>query len=159
MHFADLSRYSRDKGDWGLVIVMGHTIYWDNQDQTVIVQAYTDEPSKDDLYQLARKSAAMLDTVEYTVHLIIDERNITFMLNSNDMTFLEKLTPKNQGAVVMIVRPERLPYKTALQYLGKRFGPKAFAKPFFAESLEDARTFLREAFGVSYPTQTPLENS
>ena len=138
---------------------MGHNIYWDNEDQSVVVQEYSGEPSKDDLYQLAEESAAMLCTVEHTVHLIIDERNVTFMLNSDDMTFLEKLTPKNQGAVVMVVPPARLPYKTALQFLGKRFGPKAFAKPFFAETLDDARKFLREAFGVKYPAQTPQENS
>jgi hypothetical protein len=131
---------------------MGHIIRWDNEDKTVVLQAYTVGATKDDLYYLAQESARMLKTVDHTVHLIIDERNIDLVLNSADMTYLEKLTPKNQGAVVMIVPPSKLMYKTVVQKLGKRLGPNAFAQPFFAESVEQARSFLQDAFEVRYPS-------
>lgn len=133
---------------------MGHHIQWDNDDQTVVLQQYTDGASKDDLYHLAKKSAQMLKNVDHTVHLIIDERKMNFVLTSADMSYLEKLTPKNQGAVVMIVSQANLKYKTLVQQIGKRIGPNAFAQPYFAESLEHARAFLADGFEVRYPTDT-----
>jgi hypothetical protein len=129
---------------------MGHNIRWDNEEKTVVLQAYTDGATKDDLYYLAQKSAQMLSTVEHRVHLIIDERKIDLVLNSVDMSYLGRLTPKNQGAVVMIVSPAKLKYKTLVQQIGKRIGPKAFDQPYFAQSIEEARQFLRDVFGVRY---------
>jgi hypothetical protein len=129
---------------------MGHLIQWDNDEKTVVLQAYTDGATKDDLYHLARKSAAMLSTVDQIIHLIIDERKVSLVLNSADMKYLDKQTPKNQGAVVMVVLPTKLPYKTAVQGLGKIIGPNAFAQPYFAESVEEARKFLQESFSVHY---------
>jgi hypothetical protein len=133
---------------------MGHHIDWDNKDKTVVIQSYTTDSSKDDLYYLARKSADMLQTVDHTVHLIIDERNINLVLSSTDMKYLEKLTPKNQGAVVMVVQPTKLLYKTAVQGLGKIIGPNAFAQPYFVESVEAAREFLQNSFDVNYLADT-----
>jgi hypothetical protein len=133
---------------------MAHHIAWDNEDKTVVLQQYTEEPSKDDLYHLAQKSAQMLHTVEHTVHLIVDERNIDLMLTSADMAYLEKLTPKNQGVVVVIVPDSKLKYKTLIQQIGKRVGPHAFAEAYFAESLEQARGFFRDTFGVRYASGT-----
>jgi len=129
---------------------VGHAIHWDNADQTVVLQAYTEGASKDDLYQLASKSADLLKTVDHTVHLIIDERNVNLALNAADIAYLERLKPKNQGMVVIVVPPSKLPYKQAVQDLGKRLGPKAFAQAYFAESIEEARQFLQEAFEVRY---------
>jgi hypothetical protein len=138
---------------------MGHNIYWDNDDKTVVLQEYTGDVTKDDLYNLARKSAEMLNSVSQTVHLILDERKSDLMLDPKDMIFLQKLTPKNQGAVVMIVMPARAKYKTALQNLGKQIGPDAFAQPYFADSIEAARQFLQESFGVRYESKMPEESS
>ena len=133
---------------------MGHQITWDNTDKTVVLQAYMVGASKDDLYHLARKSADMLNTVQHTVHLIIDERNISLVLSSTDMKYLAKSTPKNQGAVVMVVQPSKLAYKTAVQGLGKIIGPQAFAQPYFVDSVETARQFLQDSFEVLYPSET-----
>lgn len=129
---------------------MNHNIRWDNEQKTVVLQEYTDGASKDDLYHLAKKSAQMLGSVDHTVHLIIDERKIDLVLNSTDMAYLAKTTPKNQGAVVMVIPAHKLKYKTVVQQIGKKLGPEAFAQPYFAETIEDARTFLQEAFGVAY---------
>ncbi len=135
---------------------MGHNIRWDNFEKTVLLQEYTDGATKDDLYNLAKKSAQMLNTVEHTVHLIIDEQKINLVLNSADMAYLEKLTPKNQGAVVMIVPEPKLKYKTLVQELGKRVGPNAFSQPYFVSSLDQARQFLQEEFGVHYFSNADL---
>jgi len=131
---------------------MGHKISWDNEDKTVVLQQYTEEASKDDLYHLAQESAQMLNTIEHTVHLIIDERNIKYLLNPADMSYLEKLVPRNQGAVVVVVPVIKAGYKASVQKLAQRVAPTAFAEAHFVESLEEARKFLQESFGVRYPS-------
>jgi hypothetical protein len=131
---------------------MAHQISWDNPDKTVILQAYTDTPSKDDLYQLAEKSAAMLSSVSHTVHLILDERKINLVLSAADMTFLQKQAPKNQGAAVMLVNPATIAYKTAIHNLGQRLGLGTFSQPYFTNSIEEARHILQQHFGVRYPS-------
>ena len=136
---------------------MGHFIDWDNEDKTVVLQQYVGEATKDDLYQLATKSSKMLSAVEQTVHLIIDERRMNFVFNSADMAYMEKTTPKNQGACVMVVLEANLHYKTVVQKIGRRIGPNAFREPYFVTSIEDARAFLQDAFGVHYPSQSATE--
>lgn len=136
---------------------MGHKISWDNEDQTVVLQEYTEGASKDDLYYLAEKSARMLATVDHTVHLIIDERKVNLTLNSADVRYLDKQTPSNQGTVVVIAQRLKQKYKTAAQDLHRKFAPKAFGEPYFAETLEEARLFLQENFEVRYPSQTSAE--
>ena len=136
---------------------MSHNISWDNEDQTVVLQEYTEGASKDDLYYLAEKSAQMLKTVNHTVYLIIDERRVRLILNSADVRYLEKQTPTNQGAVVVVVQHSKQTYKIAAQELNRQFAPNAFGEPYFADTLEQARLFLQENFGVRYPPQTSDE--
>ncbi len=129
---------------------MGYKIEWDNPDKTVILQQYLPGATRDDLYHLAQASADMLKTVEHTVHLIIDERNIRLSLNSSDLRFLEKLVPPNQGVAVVIVSPKDLAYKIRFQEIGKLTAPKALSRPHFVLSLKEARTYLQEEFSVRY---------
>ena len=130
---------------------MGYLIQWDNVDKTVVLQQYTDAPIKEDLYHLTEESAAMLKTVSHTVHLVIDERKIKLSLSSMDMKYLEMHVPPNQGAVVIVVDKNSLPYKEWIQNLGKVMAPKAFEKPLFAATIEEARELLQKLFGVRYP--------
>lgn len=130
---------------------MGHFIKWDNAEKTVVLQQYTDNPVKDDLYHLAEESAKMLGSVFHTVHLIIDESNAKLNLNSADMKFLEKNVPPNQGAVIMIVNKSDATYKKLLQGIGKTVAPTAFGQPYFAMSIDAARELLQKEFGVQYP--------
>jgi len=132
---------------------MGHIIRWDNEEKTVVFQQYTEDATKDDLYHLAKKSNEMLATVEHTVHLIIDERNIDLILTTPDMKYLDKMTPDNQGAVIMVVPKPKMNYKRLVNNMGVKFAPNAFAEPYFAETIEQAREFLKEKIGVNY-TQT-----
>ncbi|MBA3873897.1 MAG: hypothetical protein H0X30_32595 [Anaerolineae bacterium] len=130
---------------------MSYSIQWDNADQTVVFQQYTDTAVKEDLYSLSKKSAEMLRSVAHTVHLIIDERPVKVTLNYTDIKFLESNVPDNQGAVVMIVNKSGLAYKKMIQDLGRTLAPKAFDQPYFAETLEEARQLLQEQFEVHYP--------
>jgi hypothetical protein len=130
---------------------MGYHIQWDNEEKTVVLQQYTDNPVKDDLYFLAKESARMLNSVSHTVHLIIDERTIKLTLTSADIKYLEKNVPPNQGAVVMVVNKTDLSYKKFIQNFGKELAPNAFEQPYFALTPEDARKLLQEQFDVHYP--------
>lgn len=128
---------------------MGHHISWDNEYKTVVLQQYTENAGKDDLYRLAQKSAQMLNTVNHRVHLIIDERNIDLTLTGTDMRYLQRLTPKNQGAVVMVVTEKNLQYKTRVQAIGRQLAPDAFADPYFALSIDEAREFIATHFDMT----------
>ena len=138
---------------------MGYSISWDNADKTALLQQYTGDGSKDDLYKLAQESAQMLSTVEHTVHLIIDERNFRYFLTPSDMAYLENHVPDNQGAVVVVVPENKLGYKASIQRIGHGIAPKAFAEPYFAATVEEARQFLQESFGVRYAAETSQETS
>lgn len=127
---------------------MGHRVGWDNETKTVVLQEYTDPATKDDLYHLALKSSQLLAQYEHTIHIIVDERLRDFGLNSADMNYLEKILPKNQGMVIVVIQPENLTYKTITQQISKRIGPNAFRDPVFVETLEEARRILQQHFGV-----------
>jgi hypothetical protein len=130
---------------------MPHQIQWDNIAKTVVLQQYETGATKDDLYQLAQKSAEMLKSVSHKVHLIIDESNIRLMLNTTDVKFLESKVPPNQGVVVMIVPKGTQKYKEIIQAMSRPFAPKAFGEPYFTVSVESARQLLKEQFEVEYP--------
>ncbi len=130
---------------------MGHSIQWDNEEKTVVYQQYTGNAVKDDLYYLAEESAALLKSVEHTVHLIIDERTIKLTLSSADIKFLEKNVPPNQGVVVMVVQKTDMNYKKFIQNFGQKLAPNAFFQTYFAASPDEARQLLQENFEVHYP--------
>lgn len=132
---------------------MAHNINWDNEAKTVVLQEFLDPVSKDDLYHIAQKSAQMLNGVDHIVHLIMDERKVNYVLNSADMAYLERLTPKNQGAVIVVVPQQRITYKNVVRSLGERISPNAFDNVYFVETIEEARTFLVENFDVDYPSR------
>ena len=129
---------------------MSHFIQWDNEEKTVVFQQYTDDAVKDDLYYLAQKSSDLLKTVDHTVHLIIDERNIKLTLSSADVNYLERNVPPNQGIVVMLVNKNDFAYKKFIQMVNKQLAPKAFDQPYFASSIEEARQLLQDNFEVHY---------
>lgn len=130
---------------------MSYLIEWDNAEKTVILQQYTDNAVKDDLYHLAKESATMLKNISHTVHLIIDERNVKMTLSSADIQYLADNVPQNQGAVVLVIDEAGLAYKKVMQDVGKTIAPKVFEQPHFASTLEEARQLLQEKCGVQYP--------
>jgi len=131
---------------------MGHVINWDNEDKTVVLQAYTDPVTKDDLYQLVKKSSEMLAACPHTVHLIIDERKMNFTLNSADLNYLQKMLPPNQGTVVLVVLPGNLTYKRV--FLDRVTHKVDRAETQFVVSIPEARQLLQELCGVRYTSQT-----
>jgi len=130
---------------------MAHRIAWDNQDQTVIVQQHVPPSSKDDLLQLAEKSAEMLKSVTHTVHLIVDESMVRMMPNTADFRHLEKVVPPNQGTVVVVVAKKDVSYKMVTQNLGKMVAPRSVNHTHFASSIDEARAILQREVSVQYP--------
>ena len=129
---------------------MAYSINWDNEEKTVVLQQYTSNVSKDDWYQLAQQSAAMLATVSHTVHIIIDERNADLTATSTDMQYLEKLVPPNEGVCIIVVPQEKFLYKAMTKRLREQFFPNKQHEAHFVETIEDARKLLQEQFEVVY---------
>jgi hypothetical protein len=130
---------------------MGHHIRWDNIDQTVVIQEYDEDGSKEDLHQLVQKSAQLLKTVRHTVHLIIDERKVNLVLTHDDMLHLAEYVPDNEGTVMVVVPPSKIKFRLAFQELYNRIMRKTFINTYYVESIEQARCFLQERFKVHYP--------
>ena len=130
---------------------MAYNIEWDNAAKTVVLQQYQPGATKSDLYELAKASAAMLKTVNHTVHLIIDETNIHLTLNNTDLRYLEMNVPSNQGVVVLIVPKDTEKYKQIVQIISHPVAPHAFVRTYFVASVEAARQLLQENFQVEYP--------
>ena len=130
---------------------MGHLINWDNDEKTVLLQMYTDPVTKDDLYHLVKNTAAMLAACDHTVHLIIDERKVNFVLNSADLGYIQKMLPPNQGTVMLVVLPGNLAYKQLfldrVTYQVDRDGTH------FVESNRDARLLLQQLYHVHYASE------
>jgi hypothetical protein len=124
---------------------MGYSINWDNDDKTVLLQSYTDPVSKDDLYKLVKKTAEMLATCQHTVHLIIDERKVDFLLSSPDLGYIQKMLPPNQGTVVLVVLPGNMTYKRV--FLNRTRQQVDRTETQFAESIEEARLLLQDLYG------------
>ena len=130
---------------------MAHNIAWDNQGKTVVLQQHLPPPNKEDLLQLAEKSAELLKSVAHTVHLIIDERSVRLMLSTTDLQNLERFVPPNQGTVVVVVAKKDVPYKMLTQNHGKVTAPKSVNRTYFAASIEEAREILQRQVSVQYP--------
>lgn len=131
---------------------MAHSVEWDNLSKTVILQQYLEPASKQDMYELARKSAEMMSTVSHTVHLIVDEHNISILPGIADMKFLEALTPANQGLLIVIPREKSNKLrKRTLNRIGLDLAPNAFADLHFVKDIDEARTMLIERAEISYP--------
>jgi len=131
---------------------MGYSISWDNEEKTVVFQYYEKGGTKQDLYDLVRESAGMLNTFEHRVHLIIDQRNVRYLMNAADMAFLEENKPKNQGVVILIIEQNIETHKSMTQKIGRRAAPHAFSDTYFVASLDEARKILQEHHGVHYPS-------
>jgi hypothetical protein len=132
---------------------MGYHLAWDNDDKTVLLQAYTDPVTKDDLYHLVKKSAEMLATCDHTVHLIIDERKVNFVLNSADLGYIQKMLPPNQGTVVLVVLPGNQMYKRIFLKSVRHQVDRTETQ--FAETPHQARLLLQELYeDVHYPSNS-----
>ncbi len=130
---------------------MGHVIEWDNEGKTVVLQQYVGHATQNDLYHLAEKSAKLLREVDHTVHLIIDERAVRLQLTRHDITYLEQICPRNQGAVVIVARPDAIIYKEIAHQIAKPVSKRAFANAHYAHTVDEARAMLHTMAEVQYP--------
>ncbi len=137
---------------------MGYTIQWDNAEKTVVLQQYTSNAIKDDLYHLAEESSLMLKSVTHTVHIIVDERTIKLTLSSTDIKYLEKFVPPNQGAVIVVIGKNGAAYKKLIQNIGKALAPKAFKQTFFRSYTRKIIHFQFDELACRQATERPSVN-
>ncbi|MCA9883894.1 MAG: hypothetical protein KC708_13020 [Anaerolineae bacterium] len=125
-----------------------HHIEWDNLDKTVVLQTYEKGAGKADIYQMADKSAEMLNEVDHTVHLIIIEPVSRSVVSPTELKYLDKKVPPNQG-MVMLVGGDK--FSEIVKTIGDNLKNKAVANLRFVQTPEEARQYLVDELGVAYP--------
>ncbi|MCA9889891.1 MAG: hypothetical protein KC546_16035 [Anaerolineae bacterium] len=125
-----------------------HHIEWDNLDKTVVLQTYEKGAGKADIYQMADKSAEMLNEVDHTVHLIIIEPVSRSVVSPTELKYLDKKVPPNQG-MVMLVGGDK--FSEIVKTIGDNLNNKAVANLRFVQTPEEARQYLVDELGVAYP--------
>lgn len=127
---------------------MRYSVEWDNADKTVLLQTYAPGATKDDLYEVINTSVRMITSCAHVVHVIVDERNAQFLLNPVDFKYMDKTLPPNQGICVIVVLPGNITYKQVA--LSRVPYTTSHGGSYFVTSLEEARLFLQEQYGVHY---------
>lgn len=124
-----------------------HRIEWDNTDKTVVLQTYIVGATAADVYDMARKSADMLKTVDHTVHLIIVRSSGPPAVTARELSQINKLVPENQGKLLVVGSL----YDQMLLRSGDKIAPRAVQDSQVVKTVEEARQFLIEHYGVVYP--------
>src|SRR3989304_8935622 len=99
-----------------------HNIQWDNEARTVVLQTYDPGARRDDLYAVAEKSAAMLNSVDHTVHIIYCGTSHGFTMTGVEIKNMENQIPPNQGALVIVAGGM---YSQMVKRLGESYAPQA----------------------------------
>jgi hypothetical protein len=119
------------------------TAHWDNEDRTVI-RIHLDDPWNMDEYTKATASAwSLIDSVTYTVHLIIDFTDAaTFPKNmlSGAMRTNSHIHPR-QGLVVGV---KISPYLRAVMRVAVRVFPRLGQNLFFTQTLKEAYDLIQK---------------
>ena len=122
---------------------MGITVQWDNSEQTIIRFIYTGAWSFGDLFDAMHDARTLMDTVDHTVHGIIDMRESKLMPNGA-LSLGRNVTMRkhpNQGRSVIIGASGfvRTLYDVYRKVYRTTFDESAYS---FANSLEEARLNL-----------------
>lgn len=124
-----------------------YRIEWDNAEKTVVLQTYLVGATSTDVYEMARKSADMLKTVDHTVHLIILRSSGPPAVTAHELTHINKLVPKNQGKLMVVGSL----YDQMLIKSGDKIAPRTVQNSQVVKTVEEARQFLIEHYDVVYP--------
>ena len=100
------------------------------------------------MYEMADESTAMLSSVDHTVHLILVFPDRVFKVSLVHFKALESKVPPNQGALLIINADM---YAKAMGRVAEKAAPKAVKDLHHLNSIEEAREYLVEHYGVTYP--------
>ena len=129
-----------------------HTIAWDNDAKTVVLQIFLPGATLKDMHEMAEESAAMLKTVSHTVHIIIwFNGSRPFIVNSREMRHLEQILPPNQGTVVVVTSVYYGEYARVVRGLMATYVPKVVDNLVHLNRVEEARQYLVDHVGVTFP--------
>lgn len=120
-------------------------VEWANHEQNVVHLTFQRGWTWDDLKQAIQRADTLIDSVEHTVHLIIDIRNggipNDFLQAAGDI-FAQGEARANEGTRVVI--GAGLLIRAAYRSLQAVYGSKLADRPFqFASNLEEAHALIR----------------
>ena len=123
---------------------MGIAVTWDNPQRTVICFDFRDHWDWDDLYAASDQATAMLDTVNHTVHFIMDLRQAN-KIPGDLMAHAERIAGGHhpRRGKMIVVGANRL-LRTVGGGLRKLF-PDATRNVVFARDLEEAYEIIADS--------------
>ena len=130
---------------------MGITNTWDNEEKTIIHQAYVGTWSWDEFDAAQQESGAMLDSVDHRVDLIINIEKSTIpdvrtaLTKFPDIANVPALTHPNAGLAV--IAGARQLAATLIEAFGEFYKPAA-DKIEIAATLEEAHELIAEHRGM-----------
>ncbi|MAU12056.1 MAG: hypothetical protein CL607_19695 [Anaerolineaceae bacterium] len=128
-------------------MVENYRIEWDNAEKTVVLQTYLTGATSADVYEMAHKSADMLKTVDHNVHLIVVRSSGPPAVTAHELSQINKLVPNNQGKLLVVGSL----YDQMLIKSGDKIAPRTVQNSQVVKTVDDARQFLIEHYGVVYP--------
>lgn len=133
---------------------MGVQIRWDNEEHTVLHFEMTDPWTWEQMHEAINTSTVMLDTVNHKAHFIFDLGG-SHTVPSNALTQLRMLMRKshpNSGASVIVGAQKTafMRFARSLLEMAHKLN-KAQWQFFFADTLDEARTILRQHINESVP--------
>ena len=128
-------------------MVENYRIEWDNAEKTVVLQTYLTGATSADVYEMAHKSADMLKTVDHNVPLIVVRSSGPPAVTAHELSQINKLVPNNQGKLLVVGSL----YDQMLIKSGDKIAPRTVQNSQVVKTVDDARQFLIEHYGVVYP--------
>ena len=120
---------------------MPYQIHWDNPEQTVIRQVFSDKLSVDDFREAIKNNASMMQSVDHPVDLIMVlnlRKNVAGFLQA--AKYAEVMMPDNQRMVIVV--GAHGPIKMLLN-IARQINPAAAQNLYFANTVEEAYNIIR----------------
>lgn len=122
-------------------------VVWDDDAKTIIRQIYSGHVVLNDYYDAVDHFVELASSVDYTVHSIMDRRDILVSQASylQVMRYGDKKIPDNVGLRVII---NAMAITRMMVNIGERITPRLINNVHIVDTLEEARTTI-ESFKAS----------
>lgn len=118
-------------------------VIWDNEEKTIIRQIYSGVLILEDYMAATDRFLELANSVEHTVHTILDRQNVEEMKASSmkAMKYANERIPHNVG-LRFVIKPNKL--SEAMINMGRYLAPKLVNNVVIVDSVEEAHQKVAE---------------
>ncbi len=120
---------------------MSISVIWDNEEQTIIRYVMDGPWTWSELYEALGQGHRLLDTVDHTVHCIIDMQK-TRLIPNNPLLHGKRMSAGKHPRAGKIVFVDAHAFMQALIGVFRKIYPALLRDILFAETMEEARALL-----------------